>query len=54
MAEYMNDWNFQNEESKKIFLARMKKKNEGKSKNKKLSAAEKYQKLLAMKEANKY
>ena len=48
----MKDWGFQNEESKKIFEARMKKRNNMKGKNKKMTADEKYQKFLSLKNAN--
>lgn len=44
--EQINEWGFQNEESKKIFEARWKKKNDMKSKGKKLTASEKYEKLM--------
>lgn len=44
----MKEWGFQNEESMKIFEARMKKKNNMK-KPKQLTAAEKYDKLMAQK-----
>lgn len=47
----MNDWGFKNEESKKIFEARWKKKQDNKGK-KKLTADEKYQKFMALKEIN--
>lgn len=43
------DWGFQNEETKKLFEARFMKQMQGKLKKKQMTAAEKYDKLMAMK-----
>lgn len=43
------DWGFQNEETKKLFEARFMKQMQGKMKKKQMTAAEKYEKLMAMK-----
>jgi len=45
--EYMEEWGFQSEESKKIFEARWKKMQAGKAKPKNLTAEEKYKRFLA-------
>ncbi len=46
----VEDWGFQNEESKRIFEARLKKAQYRKNKSKKLTAEQKYQRFLYMKE----
>ena len=48
--EQIAEWGFANEETKKIFEARMLKNAAMKTKKKKLTAAEKYQKLMAQKD----
>lgn len=46
----MAEWGFQNEETKQIFEARLRKQAQMKTKKKKLTAAEKYEKFMAMKD----
>ena len=44
------EWGFQNEETKQIFEARLRKQMQMKTKKKKMTAAEKYEKFMAMKD----
>lgn len=46
----MSEWGFQNEGTKQIFEARLRKQAQMKTKKKVLTAGEKYEKLLAMKD----
>lgn len=49
-VQQIEEWGFQNEETKKIFEARMLRQQQLKTKKKKLTAQEKYQKIIAQKE----
>ena len=50
LEQQVAEWGFQNEETKQIFEARLRKQAQMKTKKKKLTAAEKYEKFMAMKD----